>query len=308
MQSKTSKTKQKSNLAQQKPQHEWSFEAIGTHWWVGVYQPLASQRLTEVKQLVAARIEQFDAVYSRFRDDSLVSDIARATGTYTFPQDGELLFETYRQLYDLTNGAVTPLIGQALSDAGYDTDYSLRPSDITAPPKWDDVMTYHKGVLTTSQPVLLDFGAAGKGYLVDIVASLLHDHGIGQYCIDAGGDMVSRGLGVALRIGLEDPADSSRAVGVVDLHDMALCGSAGNRRSWGIYHHILDPSSLRSPQHVSALWVTAESVRTADGIATALFFVEPEALQKAFTFEYLILYANSRVACSTAFPGDTFSE
>ena len=38
------------------------------------------------------------------------------------------------------------------------------------------------------QAAMLDFGAAGKGYLVDIVGQVLENHGIKNYVIDAGGD------------------------------------------------------------------------------------------------------------------------
>jgi thiamine biosynthesis lipoprotein ApbE len=41
-----------------------------------------------------------------------------------------------------------------------------------------------------THPVMLDFGAAGKGYLIDIVADILRQEQIESFCVDAGGDMI----------------------------------------------------------------------------------------------------------------------
>lgn len=289
------------------PHAEWSFEAIGTQWWIGVYEPITHTRLVRLQREVAVRIETFDMKYSRFRADSLVTQIAQQAGEYRLPEDAEPLLAFYRQLYDATAGRVTPLIGQTLSDAGYGANYSLKPGVLHEPPRWDAAMTYRGGLLTTQQTVLLDFGAAGKGYLVDIIANLLQSAGVGQLCVDAGGDMYCVGLGTPLRIGLENPDDPSQVVGVAELSRGALCGSAGNRRAWGDYHHIIDPKLLISPRHIKALWVTADDALTADGLATALFFTTPEVLRKTFTFEQLILYADGSAAASPGFAAQLFT-
>ena len=73
---------------------------------------------------IAARVEAFDRTYSRFRDDSLVSAIARTPGTYPFPDDAPELFELYRRLYEATDAAVSPLVGRTLETLGYDRGYS----------------------------------------------------------------------------------------------------------------------------------------------------------------------------------------
>ena len=46
--------------------------------------------------------------------------------------------------------------------------------------------------LQPTEPIVLDVGAAGKGYLVDIIATLLEDHDIYDYTIDASGDIKQR--------------------------------------------------------------------------------------------------------------------
>ena len=285
------------------------FSAIGTSWDIHIPGGPSAQ----VDAAIAAakeRIAQFDTSYSRFRDDSLVTEMSRAAGTYELPADAEPMFALYEKLYRITRGKVTPLIGQVISDAGYDASYSLEPKPVIASARaWEDVMRRSGRTLTLLEPALLDLGALGKGYLIDIVGAVLTDHGIHSFTINAGGDILYRSAaGEKLRIGLEDPADPARAIGVAEIASGGICGSAGNRRAWKGFHHIIDPHTVTSPVHIKALWVSAETTLLADGLATALFFAEPEALEAHFRFGYAILYADGTGRISPSFPGTFFQE
>jgi thiamine biosynthesis lipoprotein len=141
-----------------------AFQAIGTHWEIRVDQPMAAEQWTQLQKRLHERIDAFDTHYSRFRADSLITRMSQRAGTYDLPADGYTLLQFYEQLYAATNGAVTPLIGQALADAGYDAAYSFQPKTLATPPRWEDVLSYNRHAITLQQPALLDFGAAGKGY------------------------------------------------------------------------------------------------------------------------------------------------
>lgn len=289
------------------PCAEWTFSALGTQWWIGVYEPLRADIITRLKKTIAERIELFDRTYSRFRPDSLVARIANNSGTYRLPPDGARLFALYRRLYKLSNGLVTPLIGQVLADAGYDAHYSFTPGALTKPLPWDDVLAVHDNILVARQPILLDVGAAGKGYLVDIVSELLARNGVARFCVDASGDLRCHRLQGPLRIGLEHPSNPDQVIGIADLQHGALCGSAGNRRAWGAYHHIINPQTLESVRNVRAVWTTARNALVADGLATALFFVPPERLTPHFRFSYCMIYGNGTVQMSKHFPATLFT-
>ena len=53
---------------------EFSFDAIGTAWQIDTPSPLPRR----VRQRILDRTELFDATYSRFRPDTLVTRIASA--------------------------------------------------------------------------------------------------------------------------------------------------------------------------------------------------------------------------------------
>ncbi len=285
------------------------FEAIGTTWRIDIFESVDPLFADEVLKELQERIDIFDQIYSRFRSDSLVTKISREAGTYTFPADAEALFQLYEQLYRLTKGLMTPLIGQVLVEAGYDADYSLQPQELHHPPSWENALFFQTPTsLTTKLPVVIDVGAMGKGYLIDIVSELLWQRGLRSYCIDAGGDILSRSAtNEALSIALEHPEDTTTAIGIAKICNNSICGSAGNRRAWGEFHHIINPETLSSPRDILGIWTIARTTMLADAMSTALFFCPPQILLAHFLFDYLILYPNQTVQASPTFPVELFT-
>jgi thiamine biosynthesis lipoprotein len=285
------------------------FEAIGTAWKISFEDTLSEGKQQMVRKAIQERILAFDKTYSRFRSDSLVSTMAKEKGRYRLPVDAEPLLKLYRELYILTDGKFTPLIGQVLVDAGYDEKYSLQPRTLRSPLPWDAVLDYKKPYLTLNAPALLDFGAGGKGYLVDIVGKVLENEGITSFTINAGGDILQHDTKDALlKVGLEDPGDVGKVVGVASVCNQSICASAGNRRKWSTYHHIIDPVTLTSPSAILSAWVIADTGLLADALATCLFFVSPTTLLRRFSFEYVILYEDYSFVQSKGFRGELFVE
>lgn len=285
-----------------------SFEAIGTHWKIDIEHNPPLLLGADLFRTIHARIEAFDQAYSRFRPDSLVTKMSLVAGAYSLPPDGKLLLDTYQDLYKITNGAVTPLIGQTMAEAGYDPSYSLVPKTLHAPPTWDETLEYNFPHLHIRKPTMLDFGAAGKGYLVDIISKIIQDYGFTSFCIDAGGDIVYRYNGEKkLQVGLEHPNDASTVIGIANLNNNSICGSAGNRRTWGNFTHIINPYTRTSPTHILATWVIADTALIADALATCLFFVPSSTLKPHYNFHYVIMFENQTVEVSPDFPGEIFT-
>lgn len=294
------------------------FAALGTVWQIDTDRALSPAEWDAVDD----RIADYDRTYSRFRDDSLVARLAAGPGTVEFPLDVLPLVELYRRLYDGTDGAVTPLIGGTLADLGYDAHYSFRPrTDPRPTPAWDDVMTWDGPVLTTRRPLVLDVGAAGKGHLVDIVGALLTSFGIDSWVVDGSGDLRHRAPAVdpddTLRVGLEHPLVPGQVIGVAPLCDDALAASAGNRRTWtdansadgARLHHVVDPRTGRPTHDVLATWVIADSALVADGLATALFFTDPDRtrdLAAAFGADWVRVAGDGSATWSPTFEGELF--
>jgi thiamine biosynthesis lipoprotein len=291
----------------------FSFNAIGTQWEIETYEPL----VREQQQRILRRIEEFDTTYSRFRPDSIVSRIAAAPegGCFDFPDDSLALFDLYDRLHMATAGAVDPLVGRDLELLGYDRTYSLTPASnlVRADAHARGRATWSKDIirdgtsLVTRRPLVIDVGAAGKGYLVDIVSEILGEAGFNQFVVDGSGDMRHAGES-SLRVGLEHPFDPRLAIGIANLQDRALCASAVNKRAWGDgLHHVLDARTGVPVQDVVATWVVADTAAIADGLATALFFTRADHLAAVFKFSYVRMFADSRAEISQNFDGNLFS-
>jgi hypothetical protein len=154
---------------------------------------------------------------------------------------------------------------------------------------------------------VIDVGAAGKGYLVDIVSAILQQAGVARFVVDAGGDLRHWGEH-GIRVGLEHPLDPRLVIGVADLQNRALCASAVNRRAWGNgLHHVLDARTGVPATEVLATWVVADDAALADGLATALFFTGAHRLAEIFRFAYVRMLADGRAERSPDFDGELFT-
>jgi len=316
----------------------FEFSAIGTSWKITIQGEAVGQdspesksnNLLQLKTEILDLISEFDLAYSRFKPDSLITRIAKESlnpgiKTYTLPKHSEALFALYQKLFEVSNGLFTACVGHTLEQTGYDATYSLKPQkSITRPPSFE-IVTFVPAASSASDdlpvlqipqcnsPLVLDFGAAGKGYLVDLVGTIIQKHfPDATWFINAGGDILhhaphSNQQANSIIIGLENPLDTKQILGTVKLLNKSICGSAGNRRKWNNYHHIINPETLTSPEHILATWVVADTGLVTDGLATALYFVTPEILQTKFDFEYVILYTDGTVQHSQKFPGELFT-
>jgi FAD:protein FMN transferase len=280
------------------------FDAIGTGWQIDTAEPIAP----DLAARIHARIDDFDRTYSRFRDDSLVSTIARSPGTFGFPDDAAALFDVYRRLYAATDARMSPLVGRSMDDLGYDRAYSLRPTGVVRPaPGWDEAFAWDGRALTTLRPVSIDVGAAGKGYLVDLVLGLLAEAGHTEAIVDASGDIRHSGA-EPIRVALEHPKDSSKAIGIANIGNGSICASASNRRAWGEgLHHVVDATTGLPTRRVIATWAITTLALEADGLATALFFTDPERLEGEFSFDWVRMLSDGRVEWSTGLDGEIFT-
>ena len=278
----------------------WRFDAIGTRWEIETAADLDESD----RAAVTDEIARFDREWSRFRTDSDVARLGREGGTLVSADAGVML-DAYRDLSAATDGAVNPLVADSLVALGYDAEYSLVAGEpVRAPATWDERVSWTDAAATASAPSLIDVGALGKGRLVDLIMAVLAD-APGDLVVDAGGDMRVRGG--AVRVGLEHPYDPTKAIGVVEVRDQALCASAVNRRAWGDgLHHVLDARTGIPVRTWAATWALAPDAMRADAVATALFFDGGPALAERWGVEWVRMTTDGRVQRSPGCPAEIF--
>ena len=142
---------------------------------------------SDMREAVAALLRTYEHTLSRFREDSLVAAMRRAThgGSFDFPDWVGGLFDLYDALHEASDGAIDPCVGEDLTRLGYGPAYTFAAQPnarayagaVHGRATWHGSVERHGCTLITRGPVSLDFGACGKGYAVDLIAALLRDGG-----------------------------------------------------------------------------------------------------------------------------------
>jgi thiamine biosynthesis lipoprotein len=116
----------------------------------------------------------------------------------------------------------------------------------------------------------VDPSAFVKGWAVELAAACLDAAGAANYCIGAGGDVLTRGEaapGEAWRVGIRHPVQADRVAAVLEMRTGAVATS-------GLYErgdHIHDPRTGAVPRELMSLTVVGPDLGWADAYATAAF-------------------------------------
>jgi len=115
----------------------------------------------------------------------------------------------------------------------------------------------------------LDPSGYVKGWAAERAARILEGHGLRDFQINAGGDIVVRGEahpGTGWRIGIRHPDRADALIGVVCLRDRAIATSGAYERG----AHVLAPAASVSARRFRSVTVTGRDLGTADAWATAI--------------------------------------
>ncbi len=128
----------------------------------------------------------------------------------------------------------------------------------------------------------IDLGAVGKGMAADLAAaSLAEQKETGL--ISVGGSIAAVGTknGVAWRVGIRDPFDSSATLGTLSLADAFVSTSGSYEKNFWengvLYHHIIDMrTGMPASSGLVSVTVVADSGTLSDILSTAVFIVGAE--------------------------------
>lgn len=124
---------------------------------------------------------------------------------------------------------------------------------------------WHRG-----EPVRLDPSAVVKGWSVDRAAALLDAAGGRNFCINAGGDVLTRGQpepGRSWRVGVRHPHQGDKVAVVIRSVDNAVATSGAYERG----AHIVDPRTGETPSELLSITVVGPSLARADAYSTAAY-------------------------------------
>lgn len=279
--------------------------SMGTTWSVQVAAPLPATDAQALQLALQAGLDDIVDQMSHWEPDSLLSRLNRApTGWYQVPPAFYQVISCALQVAALTDGAYDPTVGELVNLWGFgprgrpgQPAVTPRDAPLVAPlPDADALQAArqragwqqlhlneeHHGLW---QPggVTLDFSAIAKGYGVDVMAQVMHDHGIADFMVELGGELRVRGRrspDEAWRLSVESPDGKPDSHLPITLNDLAIASSGDYRRYFfhegRRYAHTVDPRTGQALQHdLACVSVIHPQCMMADALSTALLCMGP---------------------------------
>jgi thiamine biosynthesis lipoprotein len=274
-------------------------------------------RTGHLPDLVTARLQEINVSMSTFIEDSEISTFNDSTENVPFTPSSDFL-EVMRVAMDIHkrsegawDGSLDPLV--TLWGFGRDGQKEKPPSqeeieDSLALVDFSRISISSDGKFLKNDPRLtIDLASIAKGYGVDAIAALLKDEGYEDFLVEVGGEIFASGKkdkNNSWRVGINTPSSSAGFGQVYKILSVAGKGLAtsGDYRNFFVsegrmYSHILDPrTGYPVTNGVVSASVVADTCTLADGLATALMVMGPDAgielVEQLTNVEALIIVRN----------------
>jgi thiamine biosynthesis lipoprotein len=215
-------------------------------------------------------VKNFEGKYSRFLENSELSELNRKVGQWTVVSEEMLIFlKKCEDLNKSTEGYFDIMVEKVLSGLGYDSSYSFQPKEFK--PEIPGRIEFREDY-QVKIPAPVEFGGFGKGYALDLAKKYFGD--TDGACFNAGGDIWINGLdknGNKWKVFLENPLNLNDAIGEIESEDLFMASSNAKKRSWRSFHHLINPHSSAPADQMMAVYVQAKEGFLVDSMSTTLF-------------------------------------
>lgn len=250
---------------------------------------------------ILAELNKVDASLSVFNQQSTISKI---NAGQTQLVDAKLydVLSMAKTISNATQGAFDVTVMPLVNAWGFGFKQGIFPTDQQVD-SLRQFVGFHRISLTkdsllikTDQRTMIDCGAIAKGYGVDCVSRVLREHGVINYMIEIGGEVITKGKnpeGHPWQIGISQPIDAtpntnSKIQTILSLENAAMATSGNYRnfyeRNGRKYAHTIDPRTGRPVQHsLLSATVLAPNCATADAYATAFMVLGMEKAKEVLS-------------------------
>jgi len=243
------------------------------------------EKRRDFKIQVDSILEDFNNSLNHYQSDSEISQFNSDTifhfkSSYFYP-----VLKRSKEVYNLTDGAFDPTIGQLINAWGFGPDAEQEMDSLVIDSLkqlvYFENITFNRDMVRKEKAgIKLDFSAIAKGYAVDIIAEFIRNQGIEHLFVEIGGDLTCNGNneeGKPWVIGIIDPRSdliNLETFASLNISGKAIATSANNYNyivKEGIrYVHTIDPSSGYPVQsNLLSATIVASDCMTADAFATA---------------------------------------
>ena len=247
-----------------------------TNFVFGTIYNITYQSDRDLQQEIEAELMKVDGEFSMFNPQSTVARINSGDSTVERSEMFNEIYQLAMTVSKETDGAFDITVAPLVNAWGFGFKHEQLPT----PEQVDSLLQLRNQ---------MDFSAIAKGYGCDVVARLLESHGIHNYMVEIGGEVVVSGKnakGDDWHIGITKPTEDSLNVEgemqtVLSITDHAMATS-GNYRNFYYqggrkYAHTIDPRTGYPVQHsLLSATVLAENCATADAYATSFMVLGVE--------------------------------
>jgi thiamine biosynthesis lipoprotein len=266
--------------------HRRVFKAMGSPCEIQLFAPSRARAQRGI-DLAIAEVTRLEALYSRYRDDSLLSEINRvaaAGGRIRVDEETSGLLDYAATCHRESGGLFDVTSGILRRAWGFGRGELPEPSRVA---ELLDRVGWHR--LDWSPPVLsfpvagmeIDFGGVVKEYAADRAAAACRAAGLRHGMVNLGGDVAIVGArpgGDPWRIGICHPRRPGDLVDSVLLREGALASSGDYERCIVVdgtrYGHILNPKTGWPIRHLASVSVVADLCIVAGSTSTIAMLEE----------------------------------
>ena len=263
--------------------HKRDQAIMGTAISVGLWSEEPAAGVAAI-DAVMREMHRIDRAMSPHKADSELSRINRdaAFGPVSLSAEMSRLLQRAHDFAELSEGAFD--ITYAAVGQLYDYRERVRPTE-EALVRARAAVGYRQLALDMANRTVrfgragmrIDLGGFAKGHAVDNAAAILRERGIRHAIVSAGGDsrVIGDRRGRPWVIGVRDPRRAGEMAAMLPLEDVSISTSGDYERYFdadGVrYHHVIDPSTGRSPSSVHSVTVLAEDGLTTEALSKAVF-------------------------------------
>jgi thiamine biosynthesis lipoprotein len=269
--------------------HQLTFTAMSTTCRVN-FRTVNATLARQVQDEVLEWLTTFEAKYSRFISDSLISRINAAAGGHWVETDPETdaIFNLCQEMIFFTKGVFDPTSLPLIRLWNWKANPPMIPTENTIAATrnivgWRKIQRRKGGIFLPHKGMCLDLGGIGKEYAVDRVLTMCLDRGISNVLVDFGQDVRVHGQPAdkpAWHVGLDDPKHPGHCWTGVAVNNHAVATSGDYLRHFTVegrrFGHIIDPrTGWPVNNKVLAVSVIAPHCSFAGIISTAAFILGP---------------------------------
>ncbi|MGV3722766.1 MAG: FAD:protein FMN transferase [Actinomycetota bacterium] len=265
---------------------------MGTEFQVFLVGPDPDQ-LSDVAHHVLDEVEGVEARLSHYRADSEISDL-NLRAAYEPVLMERSVFDLVRRCvefsershgaFDVTTGPLIRCWGFFRGEGRLADSGAVQEALKSVGSRLLELNAEERTIRFKREGVQVHLGGVGKGYAVDEVVEWLRRLGV-EAALVHGGTSTVYALGAppgedAWRVGLCDPNDRTKRLGVVKLRDRALSTSGDYEQFFEVagkrYSHILDPRTGFPAAGKRSATVVADNATDTDALTTAAFVLGEE--------------------------------